>query len=272
LQNEPHLLDKAFNLVGDARAAAFLFAHADHEMQARFLDALDRALACAPHPVTLPRLDQRDQFKTALLELRRNLRDVIPADGLQMRRKRVDARLAILTSTVDADELAQFRDDIRVQLDWERLVRERWPIRVESLTKLDGWFTPWYVDSNGQPSGWQATGARPLSIAEWRQAGDDHAEKIEAIRQSHGDGPTPALTVIAWALPDGQRVVLDGNHRLAASSRDDATAGPAIAAIVVEGPVDEGVLPDLRHWAVAGDTRSGEIPPRDDGFADELAV
>ena len=65
--------------------------------------------------------------------------------------------------------------------------------------------------------------------------------------RSNGSGAGPAITVLAWALPGGNRLVLDGNHRLAAATQIGATTATALAAIVIDGPLDERCLPDLRH-------------------------
>ena len=124
LQNDSSHLDRAFNLAGDARAAAELFSHADDDAQRRFLEALQLALTFVPNPVVLHRPNQRTHLVETFQELRQRLHDVVPAEGLAELMRRVDARLAILTGNADHRELEHLRRDVRVMLDWDRFRRD----------------------------------------------------------------------------------------------------------------------------------------------------
>ena len=67
LQNDPRLLDRAFNISGDARSALFLFSHADSEIGRRSDSSTALTVRCVrPHPITLNRPTQRTDLELIL--------------------------------------------------------------------------------------------------------------------------------------------------------------------------------------------------------------
>lgn len=141
-----------------------------------------------------------------------------------------------------------FREPVtQVRLDWDALRAVEPRVDVDTVTEVDavlGWYTTWYV-ADGAESDY-SVGARPLrlsDVAEHRNALDDERRgRIDAVAHS----APGVVAVAAYALPRGERLVIDGNHRLAAA----VLHGLPLRAVVatVHGPLDARVLPDLAHF------------------------
>ncbi|MFF8591192.1 hypothetical protein ACF061_07055 [Streptomyces sp. NPDC015220] len=156
------------------------------------------------------------------------------------------------------DFAARFRADIRARLDWRRLAEVRAGVRVETLSRdtagqrLAELFTVWYVDPAGGEGSWGAPGSRPLRVeAADRALPDWPGEREGAVSAlarafAEGAGPLP-LTLPAYRVDEARYLLLDGNHRAVAAHR----AGRALRLTLwsLAGPVCEGILPDLRHYA-----------------------
>lgn len=136
---------------------------------------------------------------------------------------------------------------VRVRLDWRALRAADPRVDVDtvaSATEVEGWYTTWYV-AGGAEADYRG-GARPLRLGDvvtLRDALDpERRERIAAL--AAGPGVT---AVAAYALPGGGRLVLDGNHRLAATLLHGSPLRAVVA--TVHGPISARVLPDLAHFA-----------------------
>ena len=146
-----------------------------------------------------------------------------------------------------------FRPFVRVLLDWEAVEEADWPVdvdAVDTVAELADWYFPWHVGPDGDEARFDDPGARPLRVLDWAPASfSAHRDAVDSAAAVLRDLPLPTQLVIgAYALPNGGRLVLDGNHRLAAIVQE----GMAFRGLVVtlNGPLDERILPDLRHWIV----------------------
>ena len=145
-----------------------------------------------------------------------------------------------------------FRASVRVLLDWQAIDGSDWPVELSvaaSKEELDGWYFPWHVGRDGDETRFDDPAARPLRILDWApREFTAHREAVEVMAASLRSIPGPVqLVIAAYALPEGRRLVLDGNHRLAAVVQESFPFRALVATL--RGPVDERVLPDLRQWA-----------------------
>lgn len=159
----------------------------------------------------------------------------------------------------------------RVMLDWDALDAAHAPVTVQVLTGtgLHRLLTPWYLHPRtGREVSYDHPDATPLRAAEVPShlAGLDpeRLARINAIADSctpHAETwllpcyalPTfPARTETGPDGPDGpgeegDLLLLDGNHRIAAHFVHHLHA--RVLALVVHGPLDPAVLPDLANHA-----------------------
>lgn len=142
---------------------------------------------------------------------------------------------------------------VRVMLDWDALERLDAPVTVRALTSLEqveALYTPWYVEAGVGEVSFRDTDARPLRVGEITAHLEDLApERVAAfddiaVREDFRGGP---LVVPCYGLPDGDLLLLDGNHRMGATARHRLPV--RAVAVVVHGPVDPAILPDLAAWA-----------------------
>lgn len=138
-----------------------------------------------------------------------------------------------------------FRSVIRVSFDWSEFAASDWPIELRYYSlpgDSDLIYTPWYARPDGSVCGYHSSSAMPQSVAEVAVNG--------ALLSHHGVNVTAhpeTLSVVpAYGLNQGRVLLLDGNHRAVSAQVAGSRAG--IAAFVVNGPIDEHVLADLRHW------------------------
>ena len=130
--------------------------------------------------------------------------------------------------------------------DWSVLASSNWPIKLQYFSlpeHSDRVYTPWYALADGSVCNCNSPNAAPQSLASvaCNQA-------LIAYHQVQGAlAGQSVLVVPAYRLNPDTILLLDGNHRAAASQV--AASRVAIAAFVVNGPIDGGVLPDLVHWA-----------------------
>ena len=139
-----------------------------------------------------------------------------------------------------------FRSSVRVRFDWLSFTASAWPIefRYFSLPEhADLIFTPWYARADGSVCGYSSSNAKPQSVAA--------VASNRALLDHHGVRDTPhpdSISVVpAFRLNQDYILLLDGNHRAVSSQVAASKAG--LAAFIVNGPINEQVLPDLRHWA-----------------------
>lgn len=144
-----------------------------------------------------------------------------------------------------------FTDAVRVELKWAELDRLRPTVStlVPSAAELSRWHAPWYVSTSGEVTTYEEEGARPVTFGELEAEPDlvapERRRVIAAFAASFAERPS-VLTVATVRVPGGQ-LVIDGNHRVAAVVRSGAEV--RVVAYSVHVPMDETILPDLRHWA-----------------------
>jgi hypothetical protein len=141
---------------------------------------------------------------------------------------------------------------IRARLDWTRLAAE---CRIETFTSrspalLGDLWTVWYAGPDGRDREFRDADAQPLRV---REAGRTEASwparraaRIAGFEaRFRGDGGLIQLPLPVYVLGDGGFLLLDGTHRAVAAHR---TGGDVrLLLFAVHGPLDEGMLPDLRH-------------------------
>lgn len=155
---------------------------------------------------------------------------------------------------VPADDFVLLFGDgcIRAQLNWAKLERD---CRIEasvsrSRAVLGDLYTVWYSGPEGHDSEFRDADARPLRVREtefteatWPAA---RAERIaEFERRYRADGRPVHLPLPVYVLDDGELLLLDGTHRAVAAHRSGVDV--RLLLFAVHGPVDQAMLPDLRH-------------------------
>ncbi len=167
-------------------------------------------------------------------------------------------------------------DRIRVALDWDRLAAlvAAGAAEVRALTidlqpyggtaELDAFAAPWYT-ADGAEVAYDHGDAVPLGFAGLAEGlgclSEDRRARVEAIRSRYAqsDGRRIELVLATWALPGGRRLVLDGNHRLAALAGLVGQGCPVTVRefrIVTTGPAPAPELvPDLAHHRAAAESR-----------------
>jgi hypothetical protein len=147
-----------------------------------------------------------------------------------------------------------FMPFVRVHLNWKLVEEHGWPVHVSVVSNIEhfrSWYSPWYTDATGHEVDWEHPGASVISVGNVPERltalKPDRAEKIRMLAEAYENEPQPVQLVTAlYALGRSKYLVLDGNHRLAALSFGGCDA--RIMSVALHGPVDESVLPDLRHF------------------------
>jgi hypothetical protein len=152
------------------------------------------------------------------------------------------------------------RTDIKVHLNWLKLIADRWPVRVATIrsrAELLSLYTCSYASADRVNLNYDAPGATPMRIADllhrWRDFPDVAAQGIskervqDYVERFSSAGGTVRLIGAAYDLKEGRLLLLDGHHRALALASLDRSFMLRLA--VISGPLDEAVLPDLRHWA-----------------------
>ncbi|WP_188795518.1 hypothetical protein [Dyella nitratireducens] len=138
-----------------------------------------------------------------------------------------------------------FQSKIRVMLDWSKFISSDWSIELRyfSIPEQSSLvYTPWYAQPDGSACAYNSPNAMPQSVAS--------VALNSALREHHkvGDAPhSESISVVpAYRLNGDSILLLDGNHRAVSSQAASTKLG--LAAFVINGPIDEHVLPDLAHW------------------------
>jgi hypothetical protein len=148
----------------------------------------------------------------------------------------------------------KFRESIRVGLNWDRFLAERWPVERVALNSegdFERCFTPWYVGKGAEELSYDHPHAVPMRLSDVPHAysilseerKSDIEDKIEKLRH----GPSPVRFIApTYALPDDCYFVLDKNHHLSAL----ALSGKPFEVELwnVQGPFEKECLLDLDFW------------------------
>lgn len=164
-----------------------------------------------------------------------------------------------------------FEPRVRAKLDWDRLAALKDVTVVEYFvddrSDYEGWWTPWYfrTDSAGERVEVQERdGGRAIRLLDCgtlpeRGAGE-WASKAQSVSQFEATiaGAPAKFDVCVYAVRGGRgetvgRIILDGNHHLAAALRSGRIFLAHVFEIRNGPPDDRRVLPDLgRRWSVDG--------------------
>jgi hypothetical protein len=145
----------------------------------------------------------------------------------------------------------------RVSLDWQVIRTTNYPVVIEVLVAradLATYYFPWYLSPDRREVFWSDPDAQPIAAVSWMQArqavsADKRRRVAEFARLYRTGGATVQVLAGCYDLGESRRLVLDGNHRIAALV-ETATAFRLLS-VTLRGPVRESVLPDLRHWSSA---------------------
>lgn len=147
-------------------------------------------------------------------------------------------------------DLASIRSEftgIRVHLQWSLL--SGCAVKTEIVTArehLGRLWSPWYVSPFGKQTSFYTLWARPISIPEVHDLLPHKRSVIADLMQSIARSGSIEIDVPAYDIGKARRLVLDRNHTLSALHR---SAVPFTVRLhVIEGPIDQAILPDLRHW------------------------
>lgn len=142
---------------------------------------------------------------------------------------------------------------VRVMLNWDALERTGAPVTVRPLVALEqveALYTPWYVTPGVGEVSFADTDAQPLRVSQVAAHLDDlrpeRRAAMAAIAAGFDRGAGP-VTVPCYGLPSGELLLLDGNHRMSAAAVHRLPV--RALAVIVHGPADPTILPDLAAWA-----------------------
>jgi hypothetical protein len=143
----------------------------------------------------------------------------------------------------------------RVSLDWDVIRASNYPVVIEVLVAkadLATYYFPWYLSPDRREVFWSDPEAQPIAAVSWMQvrqavSADKQLRVAEFARLYRTGGATVQVLAGCYDLGESRRLVLDGNHRIAALVE---TAAPfRLLSVTLHGPLIENVLPDLRHWS-----------------------
>lgn len=141
---------------------------------------------------------------------------------------------------------------IRVRIDWNETLRRDLPVSVRFVSTFDAFercYFPWYVPDHGDEAGFDDE-ARPVAVSDLPEIEprlrEDRRWKIARLRAALRESGGVQLLVPAYDLGDDRLLLLDACHRIAALA--DAPVPLAAAILILHGPLDPRILPDLDHW------------------------
>ncbi|MGA5452385.1 hypothetical protein ACPCVO_37695 [Streptomyces umbrinus] len=151
---------------------------------------------------------------------------------------------------------------IRVSLNWDLLLDlagegtasiNMSNFGMSQVCDAEIYFTPWYQNGDGVETSWSDPGAAALSVidASERVSGQRQLRlaQIQSWLTSQSDGTCKEVCIATIALPEGKRLVLDGNHRLvAAVPLLRRGVRVEVREFLVTAPLSDDLLPDLVHW------------------------
>jgi len=153
------------------------------------------------------------------------------------------------------DAFAQkFGSEIRMYFNWSRLMSEEWPVEIVTISgsnELAALRLPWCLSSKNEFVSFETEDGFPVRLSEvgvwFAYLPTGIRDKIERFESEFRHAPRHvSFDFPAYAIPMQQHLVLDGNHKLCALTRSGVPFRLQMWA--VNGPLDETVLPDLRHF------------------------
>ena len=153
-----------------------------------------------------------------------------------------------------SDFVQMFGDgSVKALLNWRRVNDSLFQVKESfshSLDYLGNLSTVWYVDGEGHQTDCYFDGARPMTVHQAAQARDSwqperqiriaEFEKTFAAHREYVQLILPGYEIVSKTL------ILDGTHRSVAAYR--LRMPVRLFVFSLRGPVNEELLPDLRHY------------------------
>jgi hypothetical protein len=147
-----------------------------------------------------------------------------------------------------------FRPSVRVLFDWRRFEREGWPIDMQVLDDycvISRWYMPWNINEERRLVNYDAPGAHPIQLNDvpeiFPQFASSRQRLILNLKRTFQEERTPVQLVVAgYVVKDDVRLLLDGNHRLAALFLSSVPF--RLMSFNIHGPLEGSIVPELRHW------------------------
>lgn len=132
-------------------------------------------------------------------------------------------------------------DGLRVELDAPRLLDLDPVVRVEigtAATLADRLYPPWHWRGDCRVRH-GSMDAVPHTMRDVLKKNPVQTSLLKVL-------PVPPFAFPCYRLPDDAALVLDGNHRFL--SLLNWCPDEVVVALIIEGPLDRRVLPDLIYW------------------------
>lgn len=139
---------------------------------------------------------------------------------------------------------------IRVCFDRALFCRECHVKETPRLNDFNRVLSSWYGNDQAVELCYLDSTAWPLSVPDVAKRLDEFCQqrrsRIACYAKRIQNGEEGPFEFPAYALPNGQFMLLDGNHRLVALQKSGIIA--SVALHVVHGPFDQNILADLWRW------------------------
>jgi hypothetical protein len=147
-----------------------------------------------------------------------------------------------------------FRDSIEVLFDWEYFIEERWPVTITITSaheEVAKWYMPWNINQSGEIVRFDHPEARPIQVdmlrAVFERLDIERQDRVRQIKIALTSFRPPILFAVpTYALPNGDRFLLDGNHRV--SSIFLHLLPFRFLTLTLHGPIEARVFPELAYW------------------------
>ena len=148
---------------------------------------------------------------------------------------------------------ARYRKDIRVRLNWNRLLSENWRVEINVITdskRLEMIFLPWYLKFGTFESHCFDRIAVPVRVCDVFKCfnGFSDTRKIAIAEHAARFRSMESLTfnVPMYCIDASEYLLLDCCHRICGLSLCQVPF--RVIAWILYGPLDSGALPDLHYW------------------------
>jgi hypothetical protein len=147
-----------------------------------------------------------------------------------------------------------FEPNIRALLNWELLKQNDASIEtmvIDSHDDLASLFTVWHVDADRKPASWDSPHAYPLRVQEASAPAykwNEHRKHLISNFQNHYlSSAEPVNLMLPVYKVDAGFVLLDSTHRAVAVHQAELDFSAML--VILNGPQEESILPDLRWHA-----------------------
>lgn len=131
---------------------------------------------------------------------------------------------------------------------------EQWNIElaaIDDLATISSWYLPWHFNLENEEVKYDAPKGHPIQLSEIPRFLPFFSEKRRKTLTDFARIMTESrhpfqLVVPCYAVNESSCLFMDGNHRMAALMM--AQVPFSLLAFVVHGPIDNSIIPELRHW------------------------